>query len=388
MQRIVLARAAALLGGPAVALSLTTGAASAQVATPTGWRTVATISNQPTNGTALVSVAAGNPSHAWAVGITAPNSGTGITAPVVEAWDGSTWSPVTLPAGVLSTLGTNVLLDTASAGGPKDVWAFDLSGHWLRFDGATWTAGKFPGSVLPESSLTIGTSAVWAFGTAAGRTGLAPYAAYHTSTGWKRTPVPGHGGIVDASAVTRRDLWAVIGAGGLFSGIGATRSGSLLHWYAGHWHAVATLPSKLRTASLSSVLARGDKNVWVGGALKNSKRGTTEAVGHWNGHHWTVTTLRAAASVAKWRLIKMVTDGSGGIWALGICGSHCGASGPVTRLWHEVAGTWSRPVEPKLATSRTALLGLAPTGKSVWAVGDEQAGTSANGLIAVWGPTP
>jgi hypothetical protein len=242
---------------------------------------------------------------------------------------------------------------------------------------------------LVDSSLTIGTRAVWAFGATLARSGPVPYASLHTSTGWKRTPVPGHGSIVGASAVTTRDIWAVIGSGGLFS-VGSGRAGALLHRYAGHWHTVATLPAVLRNGSLGTVLARSDRNVWVGGAVKNAKKGTTEAVGHWNGHRWTVTTLHALATVAKWHLVKMVTDGSGGIWALSHCvGNNCGSGGVASRLWHEVAGKWGRPVQPKLASSQTILVSLAATGKSVWGVGAVRVGRSgANGLIAVWGPTP
>lgn len=382
MQRKVFRRA--LLAVPAVALGLTPGIASAQGTSATGWRTAAIVSNQPANGTAFYSVAAAGPGHAWAVGITVPNSGTGYSAPFVEAWNGSAWSPVTLPPAVLSTLGTSAFLETVAAGGAKDAWAFDLSGHWLHFDGTAWTAGKVPGQAFVESSLTIGTRAVWAFGWSVTRSGPAPYAAFRAGTGWKRTQVPGHGHgvVVGASAVTGRDIWAVIRDG--------VRTSELLHWYAGHWHAVSTMPAVLRAGSLSSVLARSDENVWVGGAVKNSQKGSTEAVGHWNGHRWNVVTLHAAATVAKWRLIKMVTDGSGGIWALGLCegSAKCGNGRVASRLWHEGAGKWGRPVQPKLTSSQTILLSLAATGKSVWAAGVERVSKSVNGLVAVWGPTP
>jgi hypothetical protein len=200
--------------------------------------------------------------------------------------------------------------------------------------------------------------------------------------------VPGHGQITAASAVTSRDIWAVTGSGIIFGGV-TGHSGGMLHWSAGHWHAVTTVPAALRNASLGSVLARSDRNVWVGGAVRNAKKGTTEAVGHWNGHHWTVLTLHAAATTAKWHLTKLVTDGSGGIWALSACkGAACGNGGVAWRLWHETAGKWGRPLLPKLASTATILVSLAATGKSVWGVGAERVGKSANGLIALWGPTP
>jgi hypothetical protein len=388
MRRTFIRRAA--LAVPALAVGLTASIASAQGTSATGWRTVAIVPD-PNNATSLISVAVGDPDHAWAVGAT---SGAGNPV-ALEAWNGSAWSPVTLPPAVLSTLGAGAILGGVSAAGSSDVWAFSFHFfgptrvRWLHFDGTKWTAGKLPSQAFVNASLTIGTRLVWAFGwTASARSGLVPYAAYHTSTGWQRTPVPGHGGIADASAVTGRDIWAVTGASPLLGRVG--RTGGLLHWYAGHWHTVPTLPAVLRNAWLSSVLARGDRNVWVGGEIKNSRKGTTEAVGHWNGRRWTVLTLDAAATSAKWRLMKMVSDGSGGIWAVGGCmGDKCGSGGAGSRLWHEVAGKWGRPVQPKLAKSPTILVGLAATGRSVWGVGaDEVSSYGSKGLIALWGPTP
>jgi hypothetical protein len=186
--------------------------------------------------------------------------------------------------------------------------------------------------------------------------------------------------------VSAGDIWAVLGNGVL--GVSRT-AGGLLHWHGGHWHQVPGLPTSLRNRSLGAVLARSDHNVWVGGAVRNSRRGTTEAVGHWNGHRWTVVELRAAATAAPFHVAAMVTDGSGGIWALGLCSAaNCPNRRP-SRLWHETGGRWHGPIEPKLASRPTALISLAAVAKSVWGVGILRAGkNSANGLIALWGPTP
>ncbi len=375
----------ALLVGPAAALALTQGLASAQAATP-GWRASAVIST-PSRNTLLDSVAAGDATHAWAVGFEAPTSSAGQPVPAIEAWNGSAWSPVSLPTGMQSALGQIPLLRTVSAAGPSNVWAFTELGGWLHYDGANWTAGKVTKvPVAFDSSLALGTGTGWAFGGAlTGRTPT-PYAAYHAGTvGWKRTTVPGTGAIVGASAVSSTDIWAVLGS----SVFGPqSSSGSLVHWYGGAWHKVITLPAELRNGSLGSILARSDKDVWVGGAVKNSKGGTTEAVGHWNGRRWTVSVLHAAASAAKYSLVSIVGDGSGGIWAAGVCNSaKCPAS--PTRLWHETAGKWSAPTTPKLESQPTALFSLAAVGHSVWAAGGVEAGkNSANGLVALWGPTP
>jgi hypothetical protein len=186
--------------------------------------------------------------------------------------------------------------------------------------------------------------------------------------------------------VSASDIWAVRGNGTLSI---STSPGGLLHWHGGHWHPVTGLPTSLRNRSLGAILARSDQNVWVGGAVRNSQKGTTEAVGHWNGHRWTVVKLHAAATAAPFHVASMVTDGSGGIWALGLCNAaNCPNRGS-SRLWHETGGRWHGPIKPKLASRPTALISLAAVAKSVWGVGIVRAGTnSANGLIALWGPIP
>jgi hypothetical protein len=126
MRRTMIRRSLVML--PAAALALTSGLVPAQAAGSPGWRTVATVS-RPSLATFLLGVAAAGPRHAWAVGFASSTSGN-TDLPVVESWNGSAWSPVTLPAGVVSKFGQNnpPLLDTAAAPGPGNVWAFTLPG--------------------------------------------------------------------------------------------------------------------------------------------------------------------------------------------------------------------------------------------------------------------
>lgn len=361
-------------GAPAVAAS---------VASPPKWHTVATVPSP----SILLGVGAAAPAQAWAVGW-----GGSLTkvVPVVRAWNGASWAAVSLPSGVVSALGLSPVLVTTAASGPANVWAFTESGRWLHGKGTRWTAGRIatPAPVI-QSSLAIGPDSAWAFGGKAasgGQSAVTPYAGHFTpGHGWHRTLVPGKGMIVAVSEVTYSDIWAVIGTGSL----GGTASGSgLVHWTAGHWHAVTSLPVQLRNASLGAVFARSDSDVWVGGAVSNRAHGTTEAVGHWNGHSWTVTTLPAVVTAAKFHVVSIVPDGVGGLWALGFSIGQTG-NAIESRLWHQSAGRWTGPVNPALAHRAAALVGLAATGNSVWGIGDAGVSTRRpNGLIALWGPTP
>jgi hypothetical protein len=367
----------------AAALVLVPGLASARPATaPTGWRTIASIPSS----SLLLAVTAPSPGHAWAVGYTSPAT---RLLPLVTAWDGATWAKVALPPGAVTALGTNPALDTTAASGPANVWAFTDSGRWLHFNGSTWAAGRIA-SPAPtvQASLAFGPDSAWAFGgSMTGFLRFSPFASRFTvATGWRRTPVPGRGLIAGVSAVSARDIWAVIGTGVT----GIPGPGALVHWSAGRWQTVTSLPAALRNASLGAVLARGDSSVWVGGAVKNSAHGTTEELGHWNGHAWTVIPLSAAASARSWHVAGLTVDGHGGLWALGFClGTPCGAGRVASRLWHEVSGRWTGPIIPALARRSSLIVGFAPVAHSVWGAGVAGiGGVRPSGLIALWGAIP
>jgi hypothetical protein len=348
----------------------------------------------PSLETGLLAVARSGARHAWAVGGAAKNV---EIVPVVESWNGSAWSRVAVPAPAVLALGAGAYLDAAAAAGPSNLWAFSAGGGWLNDADGTWTAGRLPFSdsrgTNIGASLVVGNT-VWAFGGGITSDGTTPYAAYRSATGsWTQTFVVNRfdTAITAASALSGGDIWAVLGS----SVLSPEYNGGLVHWYGGRWHTVS-LPAQIRNASLGAILARSDKNVWVGGAVQNSQKGTTEAVAHWNGHRWAVVKLHAAPSALPFRIVSMAGDGAGGIWAVGLCSvlgnggfRACpGIVGGASRLWHETAGRWSGPVLPKLAKMPYALASLALAGHSVWAVGRVKSGTSANGLIALWGPTP
>lgn len=118
-----------------------------------------------------------------------------------------------------------------------------------------------------------------------------------------------------------------------------------MYWSGKTWH-VVNLPKAPANAQLGSVLATSDNDVWAGGAVRNAKNGTTEAVGHWNGHAWTVTRIPARATSRKFAVTGLAPAGTGGLWAVGnrkTCFSNV-----LTRGWHESAGAWKwAPVAAK-----------------------------------------
>ena len=76
--------------------------------------------------------------------------------PIVQSWDGETWSPQDLP-GITWRGGLRLV----AADGPDNVWAVGGSAgpdpahtttHVLRYDGAAWTEVPFPPGNKPSNT--------------------------------------------------------------------------------------------------------------------------------------------------------------------------------------------------------------------------------------------
>jgi hypothetical protein len=368
---------------------------------------------------AFISVTAADQRHAWAVGEVPRKNGLG---PLIGRWNGVSWAPVSLPTNVLSRLGPTAGLETAVATGPRSLWAFSLGSHWLHYDGSSWIAGTVPNEIVTTASAVAARKYTWSFGLGDISGKPVSFSAYATDINgkvkWTDKAIPGGAVIYGASAVSGSDLWAV-GVGGLISAassparIGAmaareliagrgipalagtasslnvnavgVRSG-LLHYYAGRWHKLLPLPAAMRKLPATNILARSDTDIWVGGSVKNTAGGTTEAIAHWNGRGWTLVKLPARASKADYRTYAISADGSGGLWALAVCGGpQCPQLGLASRLWHEQSARWTGPIHPALARHPTVLLGLAQAGRTVWGAGAVMlAKNDVRGLVAVW----
>jgi hypothetical protein len=368
----------------AAVLALASGL-PAQASADPGWHVQSVISTGAGDSGILFDVAADAPGDAWAVGETYEHGAT--PPPLIVRWNGNSWAQVTLPAPVLAAVSDSVF-ESVSASSPRNVWAFSDTTRWLRFDGSRWTSGRLvkptrSGQVLITSVLALSKTDVWAFGGKLTSTGQGGYAAHFDGSRWTPTPVPGKGLIDGRSAVAAGDVWAVEGSAlGIRPGPGA---GALVHWSGRTWHQVR-LPGALSNAQLSSVLARSDKDVWVGGATGNAKNGTTEAVGHWNGRAWAVTRIPARATPKKFAVTGLAPDGKGGLWAIGNCKT-CFSS-VLTRVWHHASGAWKWA--PVAAKDPAGILAIAPVPAttSVWGAGAILTDQAQKGLITLAGAAP
>ena len=209
--------------------------------------------------------------QAWAFGGTNPG---GTSAPVAERWNGRTLTQSRLPPGLRG------FINAASAPSARDVWAASEYGHYvLHWNGTSWRlARRFaPG---PITGLTaISATDVWVFGTtASGAVGAGTWRfdGHRWARGTGRAA-----SIYRASAISRRDIWA----------ISAARSGaSVVRFNGRYWRRVPT-GRVLAGLRLHDILAVSAASVWLLG-YRPGTGGVHPVLVHWDGSDWTRITAR------------------------------------------------------------------------------------------------
>jgi hypothetical protein len=359
-----------------------------------GWRLVARIA-VPGKLVEMLSVAAVSADEAWASGVTGRGGGRAVRV-VMEHWSGRAWRPVAVPGKALAAFdhgGTAFAIVGASS--KRNVWVFNqTTGAWLRWNGHRWSEGLVSrltgGSAVGiTSALVLGADEVWAFGVRVGSRGDAwPFAARFNGRRWKVTPAPRLVNLLvsAASAVSPRDIWAVLGRGGQAIFPPGQSGGALAHWDGRRWRLVPLAARLARRGDPTSIAAVSDRDIWVGGGTPNGRLGgLTESTAHWDGKSWRVAALPAAASRARCVLGSIVPGARGGIEGLGLCFIDR-SPGVWSRLWQRAGGRWSGPAQLRLTSGRSVVTELARAGRtrSVWAAGY----TAHDGLIALHRPVP
>jgi hypothetical protein len=419
-------RAALILSGSALVLA---GSVLPAQAAASGWRVSATFTVR--KGVSFqTGVDAVSAKDAWEVGFSGKDSGNSAPQFNLRHWTGKAWRTVTLPARTAKAWAKDAaFLTQVGASSARNVWVVDaVSGAYLRLNGTRWSTGRLPGGGPSSESFLVITavkvfsaSNVWAFGESDSISSddAAPYAAHYNGKRWSTVSVPapasGSGVIAAVAAVSSASIWAVEQtqpSGGVTPGLEPLPV--VLHWTpATGWQDAAQQPALVAGDNLSSVAAEPDGDIWIGGSATNRKKGTSPLAAEWNGTAWSAPRLLGAASSADWEIGSMAPDGSGGLWAVAtadsadIAGaaatarsvtaagriatarSAAASSSEPQHLYHLQHATWSR-VLPGFGKRQWLLeaLALVPRSHSVWAVGALQAGSAADGLIAIDGPTP
>ena len=386
------ARRAIALPASVVALAIAALASQALIAAPAqsaaahrpasgtgGWRVDKTISFHD-RGVILVSLDAVSARDAWVAGLVTNRRGSSFS-PLLEHWNGRTWARVVPPAELIRHFTRQQVLAFVGASSASNVWDFSLKGKYLRRVEGHWAFGSLPasstGRTFVESVKVFSPTDVWVFGAkafgAVSNLKFAPYAARFNGHRWTVISVPGKGPLGPVSAIDPHNMWAITNGEAFFIG-GATARGSIVHWNGSAWQNVAPEPTMPRQTILSGILARTNRDVWVGGGTQQSD-GSAERAWHWNGTAWTSRSPRAAAAGQQFLLSSLV-PAAGGMWALGqnLTG--------LARVWR-YSGKWSAPVPLPWVMFQLAAV---PRTGSIWAIGENPAGD--RGLIVLHGPVP
>jgi len=332
----------------------------------------------------LYSVATLTAADAWAVGAYI-NPASNLPFPLIEHWDGSSWSSVT-PAPYYQAS----RLVSVAAVAPDDVWAVGAGGtgpgggqvpsrllieHW---NGSAWSMvpSPQPTNFYGYAGLTgvtaLAADNIWAVGFDQNSSGITQAFVIHwDGHAWTQVATPADaGGLSAVAAVTANDIWAVgstniNGPGGL----------QILHWNGSAWLVVT--PAKTGGGTLTAVSARAANDVWAVGSVLGSQ--TTEPLTlHWDGTAWTQVVAPAPTGTSI--LLGVVARAAGDVWAVGRVSPDVHTLQPAYQpLWEHWDGTaWAIVAGPLAAGS---LNGVAAGPGPLWAVGT-QGRDSAETLIA------
>lgn len=218
-----------------------------------------------------------------------------LASGVLEHWNGSAWSRVSLPDPDPAHPGLNTAFDSIAGTSPNDVWIV--------------------GTHLTEFSTTL--------------LRYEPYALHWNGSAWSVVAMPQLPGtdnqlaenLTGLTAVAPNDVWAVGGEGDGVIPPGGTPSSTLIeHWNGTSW-TVVTSPSPGTNPSLSAVAARSASDIWAVGSYTPAGSTVRQTLSeHWDGVSWTVQPSPTATGGSLFTGVS-TRLGANLLWAVGWTGS-------------------------------------------------------------------
>lgn len=246
---------------------------------------------------ALTAVGASSATDAWAVGfeVLAPRH----LQAVLEHWNGSAWPPDTSDAVATSNAALTGVADLS----PANAWAITAgsSSHGLaHWNGTAWSFAAFPdANFTPSAGQAISASSasdVWVVGSTLNTTTFAsvPEAEHFDGTSWHTVPLAQPGGVGTATigavvAISPTNAWAAGEAVGSTSPVGG---GTLIeHWNGTGWSMVPS-PSPGFEPHISGIAARSASDVIAVGDTLPSQNGgpLDDVILRFNGTSWSSDT--------------------------------------------------------------------------------------------------
>ena len=378
-------------------------------AAPSGWY-VATVPGTGSDDVLIGSTCA-NALECWAVGITLLNIGGGqsFPSPLMESWNGSTWTLVPLP---LPDGEGGGLFDATCVNG-SDCWAVggavtagngNPTGTLIeQWNGTSWSVVPSPtpsgpgvvGAILSSVSCASASNCM-AVGYATDLNGnnLTDVTEQWNGSSWTIVPSAATGQAFDqltrVQCLSAADCWAVGNAGpaSQMSGFlpifpGAVGDQGLIeHWDGSAWSIVPSTTEPLPSGGyLSGLQCVGDSDCWASGATTDVNGNASGILmEHWDGTSWSDTSASVPGSDAPGMLAGISCLSAVQCWAVGSTGSfNNGGSGPkpqsLVEYWN--GSSWS--VEPSPNVAFLSFLNSVSCVPSVGCVADGSTLTTPNG---------
>lgn len=301
----------------------------------TAWSQVTTPAT-PGNTALLLGVSASSAADAWAVGRTQVNKSS--LEGLALQWNGTAWSVSPGFSAALSAIGGASAVGVADIG-PADVYVIGNSaatavGSLVHWDGSAWSPVTLPLPAGANSNTSLnaisaaGPDDVWIVGTFLDSASEQneTFAEHFDGTAWSVVPMPP----VNSSNVNAffqfnalqvnspSDIWAV-GDSGIVDMPASQRT--LIEHFSGTAWSIVPSPSPGSSGVLSGVTtSSAPDNVWAAGTETPAGSSTAQTLTlNWNGSTWSVVASPDAGSTD--RLAAMATrPGAAIVWAVGASG--------------------------------------------------------------------
>lgn len=336
------------------------------------WHNVASPSMN-SDGNELLSVSALNAQDAWAVGESSDNF-SGDYEPLVEHWNGSTWSIATVPEPL------NTSLSSVHEFAANDVWAigtlqnqstFAYQTYAIHWDGSTWSEVTTP-NVGSQNNFFAGlgpssSNNLWAVGSYYNTTvGFMQTLTEHwNGSSWSAVSSPDVSGVNDeligAGVVGPRNVWAVGDFGDPINIIAQTL---IEHWNGSSW-SIVTSPTHGTYSLLRSFAAVARLDDWAFGETI-TKHVLVPLAEHWNGGRWSIVSVPTVSGIDT-TIFASTALGPKDVWAVG---SSLGFRDQTFTInWN--GSTWTLVPSPNRGTHSNDLFGVSPIPGTLglWAVG-------------------
>ena len=342
---------------------------TAEVAVAAAW-TVVPSPSPGVAGNVLPAVASVSANDVWAVGEATDTTGRQLT--LTEHWNGTAWSVVASPnVGsanntllAVAAVSTTDVWAVGRAEGPGGAQAPPLIEHW---NGTSWSIVTAPKHVGVLDGITaISTNDVWAVGQFSNASGVFQTLIEHwNGHTWRVVSSPNastHNNFLNGvTAASASDIWAV---GDFLPAANVPEQTLTLHWNGHTWSVVSSPNVGSGFNVLFAAAAVSANDVWaVGEFFSTSTTSVQTLIEQWNGSSWSVVSSPGAGMLRGVAIVS-ATD----IWAVGSVITS-GVEQTVIEQWNGTS--WSVVSSPNPSASINILDGAAADKSSgqAWAVG-------------------